>query len=84
MVHSKDIKNGMQVYCKDANLVGTVESVEADGKSFKLKADTTGAAHWIALDTVQTCDAKGLHLKTNAADAKKAMHKAAPHAGHPA
>ncbi len=78
MVQAKEIKDGMQVLCKDGNLVGIVDHMESDGKTIKLKRDTTGAHRWYGLDGVQSIDAKGVHLKTSGDVAKKAMQTTAP------
>ncbi len=78
MVQAKEIKDGMQVLCKDGNLVGTVDHMETDGKTIKLKRDMTGAHHWCGLDAIASVDAKGAHLKTSADVAKKAWQNAAP------
>ena len=78
MVQANEIKNGIQVLCKDGNLVGIVDHMETDGKTIKLKRDTTGAHHWYSLDGIQSVDVKGAHLKTSADAAKKAMQASAP------
>ncbi len=78
MVQSKEIKDGMQVLCKDGNLVGTVDHMEADGKTIKLKRNTTGTHHWLGMDAVASVDAKGAHLKMSADIAKKALQASAP------
>lgn len=78
MILPRDIKNGMQIYCMDGNIVGTVESCESDGQSIKLRRDDEGASNWIKMSAVKSVDEEGLHLNTNAVDAKKAFVTKAP------